>query len=442
MLKRVDIVIGANYGDEGKGLVTSFLSERDRTLVVRYNGGAQAGHTVYKNGKRTVFSHFGSGTHNDCGTYLSEHFIINPHAFIQEYERLSEFESNIRVYVDCKSNIAHPLDFLINRVIENARGFLRHGSCGHGIHEATERAKNKYPIFLEKYLPIHFKHREGFFLKELDDLLPYYVERMVNYNLDQSIIKYILNQYERYKKIYADYFMRFFCKVEIVHDFSELVSVHDNLVFEGAQGLRLSRKNTIEYPHLTDSYTGLENVVEILSKIKERKPQEKIAEQVNVNYVSRAYLTRHGAGKFKSNPEILKKYNISEPTNVENIYQGEMQYGSLDVDEMVRVINEDFNIIVCDSELATYLKNHKTPLCKNIYITCVDQLEQEGFEDGIDGRGYYNSSVFISSTYHKTPTIEFCELLSYLETACSFSNMFFSLSNDGKKIHRYELCEN
>ncbi len=55
-------VIGANYGDEGKGLVTDFLSSRfaDDCTVVRFNGGAQAGHTVVApDERRHVFSHFG-----------------------------------------------------------------------------------------------------------------------------------------------------------------------------------------------------------------------------------------------------------------------------------------------------------------------------------------------------------------------------------------------
>lgn len=55
------VVIGANYGDEGKGLITDYLAALDHsnTLVVRFNGGAQAGHTVQTpSGLRHVFSHF------------------------------------------------------------------------------------------------------------------------------------------------------------------------------------------------------------------------------------------------------------------------------------------------------------------------------------------------------------------------------------------------
>jgi len=60
----VTAVIGANFGDEGKGLMTDVLASRapSRTLVVRANGGAQAGHTVVTpEGRRHVFGHVGSG---------------------------------------------------------------------------------------------------------------------------------------------------------------------------------------------------------------------------------------------------------------------------------------------------------------------------------------------------------------------------------------------
>ena len=62
-MKNIKVVIGANFGDEGKGLMTDyFASKSNKSLVVRFNGGGQAGHTVTtKDGRRHVFHHFGSG---------------------------------------------------------------------------------------------------------------------------------------------------------------------------------------------------------------------------------------------------------------------------------------------------------------------------------------------------------------------------------------------
>ncbi len=76
---RCRAVIGANFGDEGKGLITDYLAQTGGDVVVRFNGGAQAGHTVVTpEGRRHVFSHFGSGSFAELPTFFSQHTIVNP----------------------------------------------------------------------------------------------------------------------------------------------------------------------------------------------------------------------------------------------------------------------------------------------------------------------------------------------------------------------------
>ena len=86
-------VIGAGYGDEGKGLFTDyFANQHNDSIICRSNGGAQAGHTVVTpNGIRHVFSHLGAGSFSDKPTFLSEHFICNPLLFKKEYITIDEF---------------------------------------------------------------------------------------------------------------------------------------------------------------------------------------------------------------------------------------------------------------------------------------------------------------------------------------------------------------
>lgn len=93
----VKIVVGANFGDEGKGLMADYfchqaVSQGKKCLNVLTNGGAQRGHTVVTpTGKRHVFKHFGSGTFAGADTYLLKSFILNPMEFIRE---LNEFRAN------------------------------------------------------------------------------------------------------------------------------------------------------------------------------------------------------------------------------------------------------------------------------------------------------------------------------------------------------------
>lgn len=91
------VVIGANFGDEGKGLVTDWLCAQGAGVVVRFNGGAQAGHTVETPEGRHVFHHLGSGTFCNVPTYLSQYFICNPILFLHELERLQASKCKGRI---------------------------------------------------------------------------------------------------------------------------------------------------------------------------------------------------------------------------------------------------------------------------------------------------------------------------------------------------------
>ena len=92
-MPNVKVVIGSNFGDEGKGLMTDYFcaeaSKRNESCIVALcNGGAQRGHTVVTpDGIRHVFHHFGSGTFARATTYFGEEYILNPLAFRKEIGR-------------------------------------------------------------------------------------------------------------------------------------------------------------------------------------------------------------------------------------------------------------------------------------------------------------------------------------------------------------------
>jgi adenylosuccinate synthase len=84
-------VIGAGFGDEGKGLITDALTRKlSSSLVARFNGGAQAGHTVISGENRHVFGHMSAGTFAGANTYLSSNFIVNPLSLAKELAELSK----------------------------------------------------------------------------------------------------------------------------------------------------------------------------------------------------------------------------------------------------------------------------------------------------------------------------------------------------------------
>ena len=141
-MKDIKIVAGSNWGDEGKGLMTDYFSQKPNSIVVCSNGGAQRGHTVTTpDAIRHVFHHFGSGTFNRASTYLSEDFIVNPIIFKQEYDELMNLNYVPNTYINQNCMITTPFDMMANQIIEESRGKNKHGSCGLGIFETIKRYK-------------------------------------------------------------------------------------------------------------------------------------------------------------------------------------------------------------------------------------------------------------------------------------------------------------
>lgn len=109
-MKDIKIVIGGNMGDEGKGLMADYFSQKPNSIVVCSNGGAQRGHTVVTStGIRHVFHHFGSGTFNGASTYLSEDFICNPIIFRQEYNELKHLGYYPKIYINQNCMVTTPI---------------------------------------------------------------------------------------------------------------------------------------------------------------------------------------------------------------------------------------------------------------------------------------------------------------------------------------------
>src|SRR2546425_1241702 len=137
------VVIGANFGDESKGKIVDYLcATQGAGIVVRFNGGAQAGHTVVTpDNERHVFRHFGSGSLCEVPTFLSQFFVCNPILFFKEREQLIELGFHPVIYAHPECLVTTFVDMLINQAKESARGIKRHGSCGIGFHETLQRSK-------------------------------------------------------------------------------------------------------------------------------------------------------------------------------------------------------------------------------------------------------------------------------------------------------------
>lgn len=319
-------VIGANFGDEGKGLVTDWLcSQGDVGAVVRFNGGAQAGHTVVTpEGERHVFRHIGSGTFCGVPTFLSQFFVVNPILFHQERQQLIELGFHPEVYAHPDCLVTTHVDMLINQFKERGRGVKRHGSCGIGFHETITRST----------VP-----ELRITLADLWNMTP-----SIEKQLEEICTKYAAY---RMKGVEVETSMNE-AFIEACRDFAQFVQPLgigqiESPLFEGAQGLLLDMDRKEFFPHVTHSHTGMENVRELCK-------QAGISD-VEAYYVSRTYLTRHGYGPLPGEDAALR---YEDKTNATNEWQGDLRFAPLDDGGLLARCREDacgqFKLVVTHTD--------------------------------------------------------------------------------------------
>ena len=322
MMKNIKIVIGSNFGDEGKGLMTDYFSRKSQCIVVCSNGGAQRGHTVVTpSGIRHVFHHFGSGTFNGASTYLAEDYIVNPIIFKQEYDKLLQLGFEPATYVNRNCRITTPYDMMANQIIEESRGANKHGSCGLGIFETTKR-------YRAGVTDLNYGIRT-YYLNVFDERKIILSEKWKELFFNDSIFEHFMSDLD------------FMNEHIIAVDDGYFLNSFNNIIFEAAQGLLLDQNNMEYYPHLTPSNTGIENPKNI---ILETEWNDYI--DVEVCYVSRTYMTRHGAGRFDtecSKDEINK--DMIDLTNVPNPHQDSLRYGRLNLLDLKNRINADADMM-------------------------------------------------------------------------------------------------
>jgi len=352
-MKKIKIVIGANFGDEGKGLMTDYFSTSPNTIVVCHNGGAQKGHTVVTpDGKRHVFNHFGSGTLANAETYLSEDYIVNPMLFHREYNELSDMGYLIdcapMVFVNEKCLITTPYDMMINQIVEEQRSGDKHGSCGTGIFETIVRNRNETFNLNAKKVFSDNLWMDSYVSSMMNRIKTIYTSKRLselNVNIKDTKWEHLIYDDNEIISNYMKDIQFMKEHVIIVNDSQEksLLNGHDNIVFEGAQGLLLDQNNTDYFPNLTPSNTGLTNPVKIL------KANGLTSEDIEVCYVTRSYATRHGAGRFETECESkLIAEDLVDSTNIQNPFQDTIRYGKLDVDLMMKNIKNDLSIVDFD----------------------------------------------------------------------------------------------
>lgn len=320
---KTSIVLGLCFGDEGKGVTTSLLSSVN-TLVVRFNGGHQAGHTVEKKGYRHVFSSFGAGTLNGAHTYWSEYCTFCPKAFYNERAALTKAGYDPVYFIHPMSMITTPFDREYNKQTERKN---LHGSVGVGfgatVARNTDTPYKLYAIDLQ-YKPV--------MIQKLLQIAAYY-------GVADS------------KKI-IDEFIWYIESIDLnVCTLAEIKRNYDKIVFEGAQGVLLDMDFGF-FPNVTRSNTTSKNAIQIIKDNNLPTP--------DVYYVMRSYLTRHGNGYM---PNESPGFCFPDQTNIAHEFQGVFRQGY----HSSEMLNHAINI---DSIFSGAFR-------KKLVVTCLDQTNDQ-----------------------------------------------------------------
>ena len=246
---KITVIVGAQWGDEGKGKITDyFAGESD--YVVRYHGGNNAGHTVIVNGSTFKLHLIPSGVLYDHPiSVIGNGVVVDPGALLNELKYLKNKGIQPRLNISDRAHVIMPYHKLMDTALTNHQGSLAAGSTKRGIA----------PVYADKM----FRHGIRMIDLTEPDILKEKLHKayQFNYKLISAISDHVIKEDE--KSIYKEY-----CKYgkklsQYIKDVSvELYCAQQNgkaILFEGAQGISLDIDHGI-YPYTTSSNSIAGNI--------------------------------------------------------------------------------------------------------------------------------------------------------------------------------------
>lgn len=243
-LPQLTVVVGAQWGDEGKGKITDYFAG-DCDFVVRFQGGPNAGHTIMVGSEVYKLHHIPSGVFYDrpisvigCGV------VINPAILLDELAALRQRGITPRLKISARAHVIFPYHVALDHCLSGHQGPLAAGSTGRGIA----------PVYADKM------YRHGIRMGDLlePDIFAEKLRRAYDFNV--SIIETIFRKpfTEQYDDLYRRY-LAFGGQLapyvaEVEREMAEGYRAGRRFLFEAAQGMSLDVDHGL-YPHTTSSTT-------------------------------------------------------------------------------------------------------------------------------------------------------------------------------------------
>jgi adenylosuccinate synthase len=273
-------VVGIQWGDEGKGKIIDLLTPQVQ-MVVRCQGGANAGHTVIVGEEKYVFHQIPSGIlHPDTRCVIGAGVVIDPEAIIAEIQDLQQRGIDLRgrLFISNKAHITMPYHRLLDQGREAHRGAKKIGTTGRGIGPTYTDKSARCGLRMQDVLhPEQFREAVQANLQEKNFLLEHF------FHLPGTDLDTICAEYTGYGERLHDF----------IHDTDglvrEAVLKGDNLLLEGAQGTLLDLDHGT-YPYVTSCTTSSSGLCSGAGIAPSRL--------THVLGVMKAYATRVGMGPF------------------------------------------------------------------------------------------------------------------------------------------------
>jgi adenylosuccinate synthase len=276
------VVVGAQWGDEGKGKIVDVLSE-SFTVVARYAGGHNAGHTVIINGKKFILQLVPCGVLRvGCRSVIGNGVVLDPLAFLKEVGALRDAGVKVdgNLFVSNRAHVILPYHRMIELAAENAPGRVKIGTTSRGIGPAYEDKMGRRGLRAADLLDLQ--------------LLKKHIENAVR---EKNMIAHALFNSEPLDadRMYAEYAQAaeriapFICDTAVL--LNQALSAGESILFEGAQGTMLDIDHGT-YPFVTSS-SATSGGAAIGSGVAPNAINAVIG-------VTKAYCTRVGEGPFPS----------------------------------------------------------------------------------------------------------------------------------------------
>lgn len=277
------IILGSQWGDEGKGKIVDLLA-KDFDYVVRYQGGSNAGHTVIANGKKYTLHLIPSGIlHEGVKNIISNGVVVDLDELLKEMEQVSDVVKDFKdkLYISDRCHIVFPYHKILDSLTEKSKGKDKVGTTLKGIGPAYMSKYARTGIrMVDLFDKEYFRLRLEKAFNEAKEIAEKVYGETFNIDLE-TLYENTLTNFEKVKDLVVD----------TSYLLDKVMREGKKVLFEGAQGTMLD-VDMGTYPFVTSSNASA------LGICNGTGVAPKLIGQARVFGVSKAYTTRVGEGPF------------------------------------------------------------------------------------------------------------------------------------------------